>query len=68
VGIQGSEKVLAPKTLDFFLDQKVRIEIGTPIEASRYTLDGKEELMEEVRMAIAGLCGEAEEVKSEARV
>ncbi len=60
VGIRGSEKVLPPKTLDFFLDQEIRIEIGAPIEASAYTLERKEDLMEEVRRTIAGLCGEAE--------
>jgi 1-acyl-sn-glycerol-3-phosphate acyltransferase len=60
MGIQGSEKVLPPKTLDFILDQKVRIEIGSPIEASEYTLENKEDLMEVVRVAIAELCGEAE--------
>jgi 1-acyl-sn-glycerol-3-phosphate acyltransferase len=59
VGIRGSEKVLPPKTLDFVLDREVRIEIGSPIEASRYTLESKEGLMEEVRSAIAYLCGEA---------
>ena len=62
MGIQGSEKVLPPKTLDLILGQEVRIEIGTPIEASRYTLENKEDLMEEVRKAIADLCGEGGEV------
>jgi 1-acyl-sn-glycerol-3-phosphate acyltransferase len=62
VGIQGSENVLLPKTLDFFLDQEVRIEIGAPIEASAYTLERKDELMKEVHASIARLCGEADEV------
>lgn len=59
VGIQGSEKILQPKTFDFYLDQDVTINIGAPIEASRYTLDEKEGLMEEVRQSILGLCGQA---------
>jgi 1-acyl-sn-glycerol-3-phosphate acyltransferase len=58
VGIQGSENILRPKTFDFYLDQEVTISIGAPIEASRYTLDEKEQLMEEVRQSIASLCGE----------
>jgi len=62
MGIQGSEKVLPPKTLDFVLDQKVTINIGAPIEASGYTLENKEDLMEAVRVAIADLCGEAGEM------
>jgi len=66
MGIRGSEKVLPPKTLDFVLDQEVTIELGAPIEASSYTLENKEELMEEVRAAIARLCGEdAEETVAE---
>lgn len=63
VGIQGSEKILKPKTFDFYLDQEVTINIGAPIEASRYTLDDKEQLMEEVRQAIVSLCGEDTLVK-----
>jgi 1-acyl-sn-glycerol-3-phosphate acyltransferase len=59
VGVQGSEKVLPPETLDATFDQKVKITIGSPIEASRYTLEEKEGLMEEVREAISQLCGEA---------
>lgn len=59
VGIQGTEKVLPPKTLDFSLGQEVRIAIGSPIEVSGYTLEQKEGLMEEVRASIAHLCGEA---------
>ena len=57
--------MLPPKTLDFVLDQKVRIEIGSPIEASDFSLERKEDLMEEVRRSIAQLCGEADE-KTEA--
>ncbi|RJP31574.1 MAG: 1-acyl-sn-glycerol-3-phosphate acyltransferase [Actinobacteria bacterium] len=61
VGIRGSEKVLPPKTLDFVLDQEVTIDIGTYIEASDYTMERKEDLMEAVRSSIARLCGEAAE-------
>lgn len=59
VGIQGTESVLPPKTLDFHLDRQVEIEIGEPIDASRFTLERKDELLEEVRSSIARLCGEA---------
>lgn len=58
VGIQGTEKVLRPKTLEFNLDREVSVDIGMPIDASRYTLEQKELLMEEVRKSIAELCGE----------
>jgi 1-acyl-sn-glycerol-3-phosphate acyltransferase len=59
VGIQGSEKVLQPKTWEFFLDQKVHVHIGKPINASAYTLENKDELIEAVRREISVLCGEA---------
>lgn len=59
VGIRGSEKVLPPKTWDFSLDQHVSIHIGAPIDASKYTLEQKDRLLEDVRSSIALLCGEA---------
>ena len=64
VGIQGSETVLKPKTWEFFLRQKVAITIGSPIEASAYTMEQKDQLLEDVRESIARLCGEAEEESS----
>jgi 1-acyl-sn-glycerol-3-phosphate acyltransferase len=60
VGIIGSEKVLPPKTWDFYLDQKVEYNIGAPIETSDYTLEQRDELMAVVHDAIAHLCGEAD--------
>ena len=59
VGIRGSEKVLPPKTWEFFLDQKVDVHIGKPIDTSAYTLENKDELIEAVRREISVLCGEA---------
>ena len=58
VGIRGSEKVLPPKTWEFFLDQKVDIHIGKPIDTAAYTLENKDELIEAVRREIRILCGE----------
>lgn len=55
VGIQDSEKVLAPDTLDFYLDQQVHINIGNPIDASRYSIEQRDQLMQEVRAAIQAL-------------
>lgn len=59
VGIRGSEKVLPAKTWDFFLDQKVDIHIGKPIDASAYTLENKDALIEVVRRELSALCGES---------
>jgi len=55
VGISGSQKILPPKTWDFNLKQHVKIEIGKPIDASRYTLEEKDYLLKEVKLAISEL-------------
>lgn len=59
VGIRGTAEVVKPETLDFYTDRNVTVEIGTPIDASRYTLMQKDELIEEVHTAIASLAGES---------
>jgi 1-acyl-sn-glycerol-3-phosphate acyltransferase len=58
VGIQGTEKVLPPRTYDFYLDKEVTFSIGKPIDASRYTIEQRDELVLEVRNAMAELIGE----------
>ena len=55
VGISGSEKILRPGTWDFFLDQDVRVSIGMPIDASAYTVETRDCLMDDVKEAIRGL-------------
>lgn len=60
VGISGSEKILKPDTFQFHLGEKVRVNIGEPIDASRYTVEEKDRLMDDVRSAIAGLIGEGQ--------
>ena len=58
VGIVGSEKILPPGTWDFNLNQHVRVNIGEPIDASKYTLENKDSLINDVREQIAALSGE----------
>jgi 1-acyl-sn-glycerol-3-phosphate acyltransferase len=58
VGIRGSENILKPGTFNFYLNQKVHVNIGEPIDAARYSVDQRDELMLKVRGAIEGLCGE----------
>jgi 1-acyl-sn-glycerol-3-phosphate acyltransferase len=62
VGIQGTEKALKPKKLEFFFDQDVTVNIGSPIEASGYTVEERDRLIEDVQRSIARLCGEAQRV------
>jgi 1-acyl-sn-glycerol-3-phosphate acyltransferase len=58
VGIQGTEKALPPRKWEFYLDQEVSFTIGAPVDASAYTLEQRDELIEVVRAAITELAGE----------
>ncbi|HVN71864.1 MAG TPA: 1-acyl-sn-glycerol-3-phosphate acyltransferase, partial [Desulfomonilia bacterium] len=58
VGIQGSENILRPDAFEFHLGQKVKVNIGKPIDASRYSMDDRDRLMDDVRSAILSLSGE----------
>ena len=60
VGIKGSETILPPDTYDFVFGRKIEVNIGEPIDASLYTIEQREALMQNVRQAIEGLCGENE--------
>jgi 1-acyl-sn-glycerol-3-phosphate acyltransferase len=60
VGIRGSETILPPDTYDFVLGRKIEVNIGEPIDASLYNLEQRDALMQNVRQAIEGLCGERE--------
>jgi 1-acyl-sn-glycerol-3-phosphate acyltransferase len=50
--------VMPPRKWDFYLDQEVSFNIGAPVDASAYTLEQRDELIEVVRVAIAELTGE----------
>ncbi len=60
VGISGSEKILRPGTWDFFLNQDVQVTIGMPIDASAYTLETRDRLMDDVKETIRGFVEGAE--------
>ncbi|WP_423202376.1 lysophospholipid acyltransferase family protein [Legionella beliardensis] len=55
IGIRGAYDILPAKTLRFNLHQKAEIHIGKPIDASQYTLENKNELIEKVHQAIKEL-------------
>jgi 1-acyl-sn-glycerol-3-phosphate acyltransferase len=57
VGIIGSADILQPKTWDFYLGKEVKVNVGKPIEASKYSLENKEELLDVLRASITELCG-----------
>ena len=58
VGINGSQNILMPGRLDFFLDQKVLVNIGAPIDASSYKIEERDRLMNDVRKALQTLSGQ----------
>jgi 1-acyl-sn-glycerol-3-phosphate acyltransferase len=55
IGIRGAAGVLPAKTLRFELGREAEVRIGAPIEASTYTLERRDELMEHVAEAIREL-------------
>jgi len=61
VGIVGSEKILPAGSLNFNLGQHVVVNIGRPIDASKYTMKQKDMLLKDVRASIEGLisCADA---------
>jgi len=58
VGIKGSETILPPDSLDFYLNRKVDITIGEPLDAALYNVDQRDALMQDVYRSIEGLIGE----------
>ena len=55
IGIRGAAGVLPAKSLRFELGREAEVRIGTPIEASGYTVERRDELMEHVADAIREL-------------
>lgn len=52
IGIRGAFDILPARTLTFNLNQQAEIHIGKPIDASQYTIDNKEELINNVYQSI----------------
>jgi 1-acyl-sn-glycerol-3-phosphate acyltransferase len=59
VGIQGSEKILKPDSFEFNLNQKVLVNIGETIDASNYSMDERDRLMNDIRRAMLDLSGQS---------
>lgn len=55
VGIVGARNVIRPKSFRVFLDQRIVVRYGKPIDASAYGVDRRDELMADVRAAIEEL-------------
>jgi 1-acyl-sn-glycerol-3-phosphate acyltransferase len=59
VGIVGAAEILQPKTWDFYLGKEVKVNVGKPIDASLYSLENKEELLDVLRASIIELCSKS---------
>jgi len=55
VGIRGANKILPAKTFHFHLDQTVDVHIGTPVDASQYSMSNKEDLIATVEKQLREL-------------
>lgn len=59
MGIRGAFDILPARTHQVYLNQEAEIHIGKPIDASQFTLENKEELIELVHQEMKRLVGEA---------
>lgn len=55
IGIRGAYNILPARTFQFNINQTAEVHIGKPIDASKFTLENKEKLLEEVFQAIKSL-------------
>ncbi|MGA1598465.1 MAG: lysophospholipid acyltransferase family protein [bacterium] len=58
VGLQGTERVMPPDSFEFRLGERVEIHLGAPIDASAYTVQQRDFLMERVAAELRRLSGE----------
>ena len=58
MGIRGAYDILPARTHQLNINQKAEVHIGKPIDASLYTMEKKEELINKTRNVIKTLCGE----------
>lgn len=64
MGIRGAYDILPKKTYQLNINQTAEIHIGQPIDASAYSLESKNELLDKVYQEMKRLVGEEEETDS----
>ncbi len=60
LGIRGANEVLPARSTRFNLNQPVEIHIGAPVDASLYTIENKDQLIQEVHQSLLKLTGQTE--------
>lgn len=58
IGIRGAYNIMRPDSALLTLNPKAEIHVGTPIDASRFSMNDKDSLINQVREQIAQLSGE----------
>jgi 1-acyl-sn-glycerol-3-phosphate acyltransferase len=58
MGIRGANTILPARTFNIHLNQQAEIHIGKPIDASQFTLENKDELIQKTYESIKNLIGE----------
>lgn len=58
IGIRGANNILPARTFNIHLNQKAEIHIGKPIDASQFSMETKNELVQQTYQAIKELIGE----------
>jgi 1-acyl-sn-glycerol-3-phosphate acyltransferase len=58
IGIRGAFDILPARTYQFNINQKAEVHIGKPIDASKFSLDNKDELIDKVFQSMKTLVGE----------
>ncbi|WP_392538774.1 lysophospholipid acyltransferase family protein [Legionella sp. 227] len=58
IGIRGANNILPARTFNFHLKQKAEIHVGKPIDASQFTIENKEQLIQQTYSVIKELVGE----------
>ncbi len=58
MGIRGANNILPARTHQFNLNQEVEVHIGQPVDASKFTLENKEVLIEQVYQEMKQLIGQ----------
>ncbi|MDP3268226.1 MAG: lysophospholipid acyltransferase family protein [Legionella sp.] len=64
IGIRGAFNILPAKTLHFNLHEKAEIHIGKPIDAAQFTIENKDDLINQTYQAIKELVEGNEAIKT----
>lgn len=63
IGIRGANELLPARTFRYSTHQKIEVHIGAPIDASLYSIENKDELIQHTHMIMKELIGQTEPFK-----